>query len=61
MNSAERIRRTRMLNEKYKNDYLGRVAEYDRKKIKITWNFGSDKLVVIHSNGGIFSTCVPGI
>ena len=61
MNSAERIRRTRARDETYRNGYLGKVDEYDRKKIKITWNFGSDKLVVIHSNGGIFSICVSGI
>lgn len=37
------------------------LMKVDRKKIKNAWNIGNDKFVVIHSNGGIFSTCVPGI
>lgn len=64
MNSAEYIRRTKVLGDKRKNTVifaLEGLMKYDRKKIKNAWNTGNHKSVVIHSNGRIFSTCLPGL
>ena len=66
MNSAESIRRTRVLIKKQcirskDKHYFGRVDEFNGKKIKNAWNIGNHQSVVIHSNGGVFSTCLPGL